>query len=400
MNLRRVRRKLKRRWRKGKASRNAFLIALAVGYLHLYLLCPIRGLPFSGMAGSTIEPLVSDLWFELRGAINAPSDVVLIYVDEMSYEKLGVSTVAPWPRSLIAQLLEKLSEYAPKKIILDFRFAEQRDAASDENLANALKLSSAYISAFRRESNRVSLDGQHEETREWLNSNKMFEANAGGVFFADLLMSRGVVRSFFYDDNDVVPMAKVIYGNDTRGQPLPKPTDLINFYGPPGSIRSVPFYRVLDAADPLPREAFQDKYVFVGQALFMDYRAHQTDSFPTPFQRWTPGVEIHATCAANILSGNWIREFTRQQLGMYAIISGALLTYLLLRLRPSRGGIFLAATMGCWSTVSYCLFLRHFFLPGASLTLGVLPLVYVFGCIRTYYRARRLELALGLRPNH
>lgn len=80
----------------------------------------------------------------------------------------------------------------------------------------------------------------------------------------------------------------------------------LNFYGPPGTIPTISYYRILDtqkdftAADPV---VLKDKVVFIG--LSERLRPEQTDGFYTVFSQSEgfdlSGVEIAATAFANIL---------------------------------------------------------------------------------------------------
>ncbi|MEY8842976.1 CHASE2 domain-containing protein, partial [Cribrihabitans sp. XS_ASV171] len=70
----------------------------------------------------------------------------------------------------------------------------------------------------------------------------------------------------------------------------------LNFYGPAGTIRT------LSVAD-LPETGLEDAIVFVGATAtgFGDRHA-------TPFDAAFPGVELHATLAANLIGGHVLRR--------------------------------------------------------------------------------------------
>jgi adenylate cyclase len=84
----------------------------------------------------------------------------------------------------------------------------------------------------------------------------------------------------------------------------------LNFYGPPRSVRTVPYHEVVSArstADPL-RLRLQGKAVFVG--LSDDLRSEQKDGFHTVFSHAgvdISGAEIAATAFANLLHGQHVR---------------------------------------------------------------------------------------------
>ncbi len=86
----------------------------------------------------------------------------------------------------------------------------------------------------------------------------------------------------------------------------------LNFYGPPGSIRTIPYHAVIKGSDPNIDPAaldFTDKVVFVGFSDLFD--PGQPDRFYTVFTRDDgvdlSGVEIMATAFANLLTDRTLR---------------------------------------------------------------------------------------------
>src|ERR1043166_1363544 len=84
--------------------------------------------------------------FKLRGAIQVPSDVVVISIDRESSEyfrkteRLKISeNPSQWPRSLHARLVKKLTVAGARVIVFDVYFTEQRSAKEDNLFAEALK---------------------------------------------------------------------------------------------------------------------------------------------------------------------------------------------------------------------------------------------------------------------
>jgi len=91
----------------------------------------------------------------------------------------------------------------------------------------------------------------------------------------------------------------------------------IDFYGPPQSIKTVPYYRVIKPHDPdilsAPGIEFRDKAVFVGNSEL--YQPDLKDDFHTVFSSDDgfdlSGVEIIATVFANLLEGRSIKPVDR-----------------------------------------------------------------------------------------
>jgi len=106
---------------------------------------------FTGLLGVTIYLSPSGLWleerfglsalFQLRGAIKAPDEVVVVALDQQSAEQLKLH-VKPrlWPRSMHARLIDQLAAAGASTIIFDLIFDTPSDIPEqDEELANAIK---------------------------------------------------------------------------------------------------------------------------------------------------------------------------------------------------------------------------------------------------------------------
>jgi adenylate cyclase len=97
----------------------------------------------------------------------------------------------------------------------------------------------------------------------------------------------------------------------------------LNFYGPPGTVRSVPYHEVVSAravADP-GRLHLQGKAVFVGLSDYL--RPEQKDGFHTVFSRAgvdLSGAEIAATAFANLLDDQHVRPL--DFLGQVIVVLG------------------------------------------------------------------------------
>ncbi|HXG50357.1 MAG TPA: adenylate/guanylate cyclase domain-containing protein [candidate division Zixibacteria bacterium] len=89
-------------------------------------------------------------------------------------------------------------------------------------------------------------------------------------------------------------LVKVYGGADRR---------YLNYYGPPRTVKTIPYYRAIDPADIEPGADFRGKAVFVG--LSERLLAERKDSFYTVFSQanglFIGGVEIAATAFLNML---------------------------------------------------------------------------------------------------
>ncbi|PYJ05870.1 MAG: hypothetical protein DME25_07655, partial [Verrucomicrobia bacterium] len=88
--------------------------------------------------GNPLFYLSYDLLFLFRS--RPPLDeVVLIYMDDRSFQKLGQASVPNWDRDLHAQLLERFTEDQARLVIFDVVFSEQGTASANGKLARAIR---------------------------------------------------------------------------------------------------------------------------------------------------------------------------------------------------------------------------------------------------------------------
>jgi adenylate cyclase len=89
-------------------------------------------------------------------------------------------------------------------------------------------------------------------------------------------------------------------------------TSYLNFYGPPGTICTIPYDRLLTlASDEAAGCPLQGSIVFVGLARSRLERADQADTYHTVYESADgvdfSGVELHATALSNLLSRTALR---------------------------------------------------------------------------------------------
>jgi adenylate cyclase len=103
------------------------------------------GVIFSVLAlspiGGALEESVSLPWlFRMRGAIEPPSDVVIVAIDKRSADYLKLSRhPREWPRSKHAELIQQLRERGAAAIVFDLKFEKSRSSTEDEEFAEAMR---------------------------------------------------------------------------------------------------------------------------------------------------------------------------------------------------------------------------------------------------------------------
>jgi adenylate cyclase len=111
---------------------NTCLSVLLIGIMG-FLFCQTK-------AGTYLEEEFGLDWlFKLRGSLPPPPDIVIVSIDQASAEILRLpDDPEKWPRSFYAQLIDKINQQAPAILAFNIHFGEDREAASDQKLANAM----------------------------------------------------------------------------------------------------------------------------------------------------------------------------------------------------------------------------------------------------------------------
>lgn len=345
----------------------------------------------------TLELKALDLRFRFRGALPPGSNILLVTIDQQSFDAIEPNW--PWPRSVHAQLIRKLSAGKPKLIGFDVLLpGTSQDAQEDRALARALG-----------ETGNVVLAGEFSAVESPIGLNqsmllpvKTLRDSAAGVGYANLntdpdgVVRRGLIemkfqeslyRSFAYE------IYRRLQPGTQRVASFPA-SILINYRGPSGTYPVIPYYRVLN--DEIAGEFFKDKVILIGSSA-----PSLHDVFPTPFSpdQPTAGVEIQA----NLLETLLLRQTISPLGGPAHLLLFVVLTGLLLwtSLRP---GPFVALGLTAGGVTIFCLgnfylFAHHYvlvpFTPSFLAMLGIYGGITIDGYVREHKARLRLRAKFG-----
>jgi adenylate cyclase len=227
---------------------------------------------------------------------------VIVAIDEPSFSAVGRPW--PWPRDLHARLIRSLRAAGARTVVMDIVFAEPSDPAADAALAAASDARTVFAA-----------DESLTETEQgsMLIRTEPFPAllangARAGVTAVSLDADAVARRISAYPDS--LPRQMLLAGG--QKPKADSEARLIQYFGPARSYPYVSYYQALDPDRLLPPGTFKGQDVIVGFALqaTADVTAG-TDMFETPFTRTTgqltPGVEVQATVADNLLHGLSIR---------------------------------------------------------------------------------------------
>jgi adenylate cyclase len=371
------------------------------------------------------ESIGLDLLFKLRGTRTPPADVIVVSIDKLSSRSLGLpDEPAKWPRSIHAQLVDRLSAAGASVIALDIFFRGPREPGEDRLLAAAIRDSNRVVLfAYTRKEITRQFDASGEYTGEMISQQLLppveelataaraiapfplpvypvrvsqywafssgtgdlptlpvaalqlhaaaampdFRTRVAGLIRAAtgeqdlagrapegrLVHEIQSLRTAFTTRPDLATALHAASGTTREGRFDAQQHALqlallglysgpdsryLNFYGPPQTITTIPYARILEAGNS-GRDAsllpdLRGKAVFVGYSERL--HPEQLDEFYTVFSQDNglnlSGVEIAATAFANLLEDQPVTPLPLPALyGLllaWGIVSGALVRLL------------------------------------------------------------------------
>jgi adenylate cyclase len=359
---------------------------LCLGLLAAVLMGFLSVLPF----GRALENQTLDLFYRLRPSAPQPADLLIVAIDEPSFQELPYAW--PWPRRLHADLVQRLIAGGARLIVFDVIFAGATRPADDLSLAEAFRAAGNVVLGLTFE---VAQDPRF--TRRILVAPEKTLASAARQQGLSILTpdADGVVRRFHLSlgEQETLPLAAFRLIRPRTALPS-RLTGLIDYAGPARSIDTVSYYQVIDPERPLPSSRIRGRIVLVGHMLEASATPRaQADAFYTPFfardgQRMS-GVEIQGNILNTLLEGTWGRELPFW--GRLALLVALILLagLVLARLKPMGALILTATSLLAVAAVSFGLFyFMGWWLPPFLLSVG-LVLVYAGTILGHYFTEAR-----------
>jgi adenylate cyclase len=366
-----------------------FLLGLVATLIHL-------GVMLTSF-GDRLELKSFDFWTLLRGSKAPPEDVVIIAMNEASYQNLDIPLNQAWPRAVHAKLLQRLSKADVRGVIFDVLFVDPGlDKKVDQTLASAIGSLPVVLGADSLIRDYSSGSGSFK-MEEVLLPYDPFKEKAKTVGLVGFPEDSGSVRRFMTErtsqTRDMPTLSEAAANLSTTLTEKPGDRDLINFFGPAGTIPFAHYYQVIDKEHPIPLEALKGKTIFVGLVLQTDVGPSQKDVFVTPFGK-VFGTEIHATAVLNLIYKNWInRASAGTELGILSLVS-LIVCSAIFALRPLWGIAIVGGLFVSWFFLGYIFLGNNLFIPGFVLTTIIAPFCLLCSVIYYYFVTRKAELKM------
>jgi adenylate cyclase len=199
-----------------------------------------------------------DARFSVRGTQERPDDIVVVGIDDVTFNELGIRW--PFPRSLHGRVIDQLREAGAKVVAYDVQFTEETTPKQDLALFNAVgRMGGVVLST-----TEVNPDGG---TNVLGGDENLEEVDARAANGNILLDPGGVVRKMAYEIEGLVtfPIATAEAATGEKIDPGEMEGDgesWIDYRGSRDTFRNIPFSRVLRGE--VPDAALRGKTVIVG----------------------------------------------------------------------------------------------------------------------------------------
>jgi len=358
-----------------RLSRPQRLAVMAgIGLLFVYLL------NWLGIV-ETLELATYDLGFRLRGEQSADAPIVIVAINDESFNVLN-QNLRTWPRRDYARLIDALAAGGPAVIGVDVAWTHTgTDAGGDQVLARSLKQAGRVILSSLIEHQ----EGAGYEYDRYAAPVEVLAEAAAGVGLANVALDAdGVVRRVVLHrlHNDVwYPAFGYAVARAYEEWPAATAVDrsgdlLINFRGGPNTFLTVPMYQVLSGE--VPAEVFADQIVLIGFTTFLEQDLHVT-----PFDQagLTPGVEVQANVIATLLNDDPIRRaptWLSTGLSLAAVVLTVLAFW---RLRPAQAVTVVGGSVLLYLTGTFLLFAQADLWLSAVSSVGLVAITVVGGLV-------------------
>jgi adenylate cyclase len=247
---------------------------------------------------NTPEGSFVDARFSIRGSQGPSRDVVVVQIDDVTFDQLNQQW--PFPRSLHARVIDRLRAAGARAIAYDVQFTEPTQPAQDNALISAVERAGNVVLA-------TTEVGAHGQTKVLGGGALLKEIGArvgNSVLRPD---AGGVIRRMPYSlqalPNFAIVSAEAATRHPVSAEALPGRSAPIDYRGPPGTLDSVSFSRVLRGqVDP---RRLRGRIAVVGASAPSLQDLHPV---PTSGGELMSGPEIEANQIDTVLRGFPLRD--------------------------------------------------------------------------------------------
>jgi adenylate cyclase len=326
-----------------------------------------------------------DARFSIRGGDEAPDDVVVVAIDDVTFDELDERW--PFPRSLHARAVDRLRQAGVKAIAYDVQFTEPSDDPEEDNaLIDAVARTGNTVLATTEVDDRggSNIFGGEDVLRD-------IGARAGNANYTP--DSGGVIRRMPYELDKLkgfgVVAAELYSGRRITREDAGDDTPWIDWSGSGGTVETVSFSRLVRGR--VPAERLRGKVAVVGATA-----PSLQDLHPTAVSEIQPGAEVQAESIVTALDAFPISEAPGAVDVILIVLLGLVGPLTALRFGPLRAAIAGVIVAGVYAVAVQLAFnsgtIVDFLFPEGSLLLNVVGALGVGLVLDAFERERVRDL--------
>ncbi len=331
---------------------------------------------------STIDAIFYDLWVKFDFNIGYENDVVLVSLDEESDEFLG--EVYPYTYATHARFMQKLAVDGPAVINYFITLNDAESAVEKRSQKDFIKI----INKYSEQSGSFRFGTSMDYWGEQLPPNplkplgySLAQLNIDNIAFARDDVCRRAILNISGEDSLHLWTAntyrkfrgeKPLDANSILGSYYNREADatftLFRYYTTPvetsSKVTTIPFHRIV--VGNFPKGFFSDKIVLVGSK----HISSSSDFILTPFNKEkysAPQLNVHAAIIQSIVQDKTVMSIPTIYTDIFSIIIAILLSYIISKLKPTKGLTFtmlimisimllaflMFAVMGLWLNLTH-----------------------------------------------
>lgn len=343
----------------------------------------------------------------------AKERALIVFMDNDSHDVLAQPKNAAWDRRLHAKLLDRLKAGGAAAAVFDIVFSDpDRDPARDQVFIPAVKSFGDVVLAADSETSPNKAVAMRTMV---LPIEPLLDA-AADVGLAELRADDDlIVRRHYHGNKDdtitsmswaAAKLAGAAVTQNDNNRFLPR---YLNYYGPPGTIPSIPYYQALTSTNLAP-DFFKGKTVFIGSKLLTKFAGERKDEYPSPFSAYMrdgrtifmPGVEIQATQFLNLVRGDWLVRPTTDMEVLLTVLTGLLAGFIFFQIkRPFMCGLAGLVTVLVLVSVVYYFFIAQRMWMAWFIPVGIqIPLAVVWSIainsVQLHVQKKLMEQSLSM----
>ncbi|MGD1084592.1 MAG: adenylate/guanylate cyclase domain-containing protein [Verrucomicrobiota bacterium] len=352
-----------------------------------------------------------------------PGEVVMVYLDDASHDKLHQKYLAPWNRAFHAQLVKRATAEKAKAVVFDIVFSDELDPDTDAKFAQAMMENGHVIIADDLAISAYGVKGKQGKPEFTKLDQTLLEGaidigctalepgdDQNVRFYLPAIHGAKIETTDQEVESEAWKAALLVEPDFDKTFPQSKKYEpmWLNYYGPElVGLQSVSLYKALDTNDPdVPPGFFSNKVIFVGEKLETKPQDTRKDEYPSPFSflpgnKFFTGVGIHATAYLNLIRGEWLRRLPYWLERSVIILLGVLFGGGLIYFRPLTSTLIALAAVIPIVFGDYFTFVHyHYWFPWLIPVAVQIPVALgwsvAFNSVQVYVEKQKVEQSLGL----